>query len=156
MTTLPTRDMDRALSEEFAEVQNQVARADTKASILLGSIGATLAVVGTAGSAVTLPLVGAIAASTGTAVLVAACAMLLSVIRPRLRPDAPGTLAHWATLTPEQFAADLAVDRRTEAIPALARLAVAKYTALQRAVDLTRTGGALLAVAALIAIGGAL
>jgi len=46
-------------------------------------------------------------------------------------------------------ARDLAAD-----IAGLSKLAVAKFTCLRRAVDLTCTGGALLIVAVLIALGG--
>lgn len=155
-TTRRGRDVEVALSEAFAEAQGQIARTDTKASILLGAIGATLAVLGTAGSAVTLPLAGGIAAGGGAGLLVVAAGLLLSVLRPRLLPAAPGTLVHWATLSPSEFREDVAVDHRCEAVPALSRIAVAKYRALQRAVDFARAGGALLVVAALIAIGGAL
>ncbi|WP_326598083.1 Pycsar system effector family protein [Streptomyces sp. NBC_01803] len=156
MSAAPTRDVDAALSEALAEVQSQIARTDTKASVLLAAIGATLAVVGTVGSAVTLPVAGAIAAGSGAALLVAAAAVLLAVIRPQLRTNAPGTLPHWALLTPEEFRTEVACDRRAEAVPALARIAVNKYQRLQRAVDLTRAAGILLALAALIAVGGAL
>ncbi|WP_220729504.1 Pycsar system effector family protein [Streptomyces radicis] len=151
-----TRDVDAALGEAFGEVQGQIARTDTKASILLAVIGASLAVLGSAGSAVTLPLVGGIAAGLGTALLVAAAGLLLAVIRPRLLPAAPGTLTHWATLDAEAFRAEVVVDHRAAAVPALARMAVAKYRALQRAIDCIRAGGALLAIAALTAVGGAL
>ncbi|WP_264925190.1 Pycsar system effector family protein, partial [Streptomyces sp. A012304] len=57
-------------------------------------------------------------------------------------------------LTPQQIVAaaearDLAAD-----IAGLSRLAVAKFTCLRRAVDLTCVGGALLILSALIALGG--
>jgi hypothetical protein len=155
-TTLPTRDVDAAVSEAKADADGHIARTDTKASILLGAIGATLAVLGTAGTSVTLPLAGGITAGFGAAVLMAAAGLLLSIIRPRLKPVAPGTLVHRATLTADQFREELTVDRRAEAAVTLSRLAVAKYERLQRAVDLTGVGGVLVVLAALIAIGGAL
>ncbi|ARQ69978.1 Pycsar system effector family protein [Streptomyces marincola] len=149
-------DTEAALSAAFAEVQGQIARTDTKASILLATIGATVAVLGTAGAAVTLPVAGGIAAGAGAALLMAAAALLLAVIRPRLLPAAPGTLAHWATLTPSELRDDLAVDRRDAAVCALSRIAVAKYRALQRAIDLIRAAGVLLALATLLTLGAAL
>ncbi|MFI2661078.1 Pycsar system effector family protein, partial [Streptomyces rimosus] len=62
----------------------------------------------------------------------------------------------WATLTPQQLVAttetrDLAAD-----IVGLARIAVAKFVLLRRAVDLVLAAGAFLLVAALIVLGGAL
>ncbi|WP_425329843.1 hypothetical protein [Streptomyces alfalfae] len=49
-----------------------------------------------------------------------------------------------------------AEDCRAQHIAELSRIAVTKFTGLKRAVDLTRAGGALLVVAALIAVGGGL
>ncbi|WP_049568244.1 Pycsar system effector family protein [Streptomyces sp. SBT349] len=156
MSTLPTRDPDVALGEAYAEIQAQIARTDTKASILLAAIGAGLAVLGATGTAVTLPLVGGIAAGLSAAALAGAAGLLLAVIRPRLLHSGPGTLLRWASCTPEEFRADIATDHRAQVGPALARLAVAKYRRLQRAIDCIRAAGALLAVAALTALGGVL
>ncbi|CAM5412752.1 hypothetical protein SHIRM173S_10605 [Streptomyces hirsutus] len=60
----------------------------------------------------------------------------------------------WATLTAEEINAAVGGDLAAD-IPDLARLAVAKFTCLRRAVDLTLTGGALLLLAALLSLGGA-
>lgn len=146
---------DANLSEALAEVQAQIARTDTKASILLAFLAGALAGVGTAGSAVPLSVAGLIVGGVGAAGLVVAAALLLSVIRPRLKPSCPGTLPHWASLTPDQLQASVATDRRSQAVVALAGIAVAKHRALQRAVDVIRIAGLLLTLSALITMGSA-
>jgi pycsar effector protein len=153
--SLPTRDRSMALSEHLAEVQGQIARTDTKTANLTTFIGLLLTGVTVAGGAVSLPLTARIVGGAGVAVLMAAGALLLRVARPRLKPRSEGTFPHWATLSAEQLLTELGTDRRAQAVVALSRLAVAKYERVQRAVDLTLAAGALLALAALITIGGA-
>jgi hypothetical protein len=87
------------------------------------------------------------------ALLVAAAGLLLRSTRPNLSGRHGFPL--WATLTAEEItttvhSGDLAAD-----IAGLSRLAVAKFTCLRRAVDLTCAGGALLILAALLTAGGA-
>ncbi|MEE1929841.1 Pycsar system effector family protein [Streptomyces sp. TRM 70351] len=144
--TNPTPDRtDAALTEARADVKAEITRTDTKASLLIAFNGAVLAGLGTA-----LPRL-----SLGAPALIAGAAVLLGVIRPRLGA-CPGTFPHWATLTTETLRADMAHDRRPEAVVALSRVALAKYTGLRRAVDITRAAGVLLVVAAVLAvIGGA-
>ncbi|GAA2053268.1 DUF5706 domain-containing protein [Streptomyces cheonanensis] len=158
MTTTPelTPAADTALNGALSEVQNQIARTDSKASVLMAVVTGSLAAIGAAGSSVTLPLVGAIAAGTGAAALVVAAALLLSVIRPRLGGNDRASFPYWSRLSPDEVREELAEDRRQHAIAALSRIAVAKHKTLQRAVDAIRTGGALLVIAALALIGGAL
>jgi hypothetical protein len=89
----------------------------------------------------------------GMVLLVAAAALLLRSVRPNLRGRHGFPL--WATLTPEELTvaldgSDLAAD-----IAGLSRLAVAKFTGLRRAVDLTQVGGGLLVLALLLSAGGA-
>ncbi|MCZ9345236.1 DUF5706 domain-containing protein, partial [Streptomyces sp. TRM76130] len=82
-----------------------------------------------------------------------AAGLLLRSVRPNLSGRHGFPL--WATLTAEEITA--AVDRDMAAdIAGLSRLAVAKFTCLRRAVDLTAAGGALLIFAVLITAGGAL
>ncbi len=83
--------------------------------------------------------------------LVVAAGLLLRSVRPNLRGRHGFPL--WATLTPGEIPApsvDLAAD-----IAGLARLAVAKFTCLRRAIDLTYAACALLILAALLTLGGA-
>ncbi|UCM89190.1 Pycsar system effector family protein [Streptomyces marincola] len=155
MSGLPERDVNAALDGAFAEVQAQIARTDSKASILLAFCGAVLAGVLAGGKALVAFWPAAVAGGLGAAVLAGGAGVLLSVVRPRLT-SARGSLPHWAGLTPRELREAMAVDHRHEAVVTLARLAMAKHKRLQRAVDLIRAAGVLLVLAALLAIGGAL
>jgi hypothetical protein len=133
-------------------VKAEIARTDNKTALLLAFVGAVLAGAWSVGKDVSLPLPAAIVGGAGMAVLVAAAGLLLRSVRPNLRGRHGFPL--WATLTPDEIndavSRDLAAD-----IAGLSRLAVAKFTCLRRAVDLTYAGGALFILAALLTIGGA-
>ncbi|MFD5456213.1 Pycsar system effector family protein [Streptomyces olivaceus] len=142
----------RDLPSALAEVKAEITRTDSKASLLLAFIGAVLAGVWSAGH--DLPLTATVLAPglTGIALLLAAAALLLSTVRPNLKGRHGFPL--WATLTPEQIREAVATDLAAD-IAGLSRLAVTKFTALRRAIDLTRLGGVLLIAAAVLALGGA-
>ncbi|MFJ9040431.1 Pycsar system effector family protein [Streptomyces sp. NPDC102406] len=142
----------RDLPAAHAEVKAEITRTDSKASLLLAFIGAVLAGVWSASQ--NLPLTAAVLVPglAGIAVLLGAAALLLSSVRPNLSGRHGFPL--WATLTPEQIREAVATDIATD-IAGLSRIAVTKFTALRRAIDLTRIGGALLIVAAVFAFGGA-
>ncbi|MFV2117057.1 Pycsar system effector family protein [Streptomyces sp. Act-28] len=141
------------LDAAHAEVKAELARTDTKASLLLAFTGAALAGVGTIAGAVRLPVAAAVVGGAGVVVLLAVVGLLLRAVRPNLSGGAGFPL--WATLTPEQIRTHLAQDERAEDIAGLARIAVSKFARLQRAIDLTYAAGLLLVVAALITLGGA-
>ncbi|MEU1569444.1 Pycsar system effector family protein, partial [Streptomyces mirabilis] len=88
----------------------------------------------------------------GEAQDVSAAGLLLRSVRPNLRGQHGFPL--WATLTAEEISATLTDDQAAD-IAGLSRIAVAKFTGLRRAVDLTCAGGALLILAALLTLGGA-
>ncbi|MFF8591981.1 Pycsar system effector family protein [Streptomyces sp. NPDC015220] len=141
----------RDLVAAHAEVKAEIARTDSKTALLLAFVGAVLA--GTWSVARDLPLTVPATAvgGAGMAVLVGAAGLLLRSVRPNLGGRHGFPL--WATLTPDQImnavAGDLAAD-----VAGLSRLAVAKFTCLRSAVDLTMTGGALLILAVLLSVGG--
>ena len=140
------------LSAAHAEVKAEIARTDNKTALLLAFVGAVLAGAWTIASSLPLTPPAVVVGALGMGLLVGAAGLLLRSTRPNLSGRHGFPL--WATLTPEQIAdavsGDLAAD-----IAGLSRLAVAKYTGLRRAVDLTLTGGALLVLALLVAVGGA-
>ncbi|WP_281155671.1 Pycsar system effector family protein [Streptomyces sp. HYC2] len=147
-------DTGRNLTAAHAEVKAEIARTDSKTGLLLAFVGAVLAGAWTVARDLPLTLSAAIVGGGGLAVLVAAAGMLLRSVRPNLGGRHGFPL--WATLTPDEITTtvnggDLAAD-----VAGLSRLAVAKFTCLRRAVDLTYTGGALLILAALFTAGGAL
>ncbi|MGI5348809.1 Pycsar system effector family protein [Streptomyces sp. CA-250714] len=144
---------ERTLAAAHAEVKAEIARTDNKTALLLAFIGAVLAGTWTAARDLPVNLPAALTGALGMALLVAAAGMLLGSVRPNLSGRHGFPL--WATLEPqgirEALSGDLAAD-----IAGLSRLAVAKFTGLRRAIDLTYAGGGLLVLAALLMAGGAL
>lgn len=140
------------LVAQHAEVKAEIARTDTKTALLLAFVGAVLAGAWTVARDLPLNLTAYVVGELGLAFLIVAAGLLLRSVRPNLNGGHGFPL--WATLTPQQITAaaeapDLAAD-----IVGLSRLAVAKFTCLRRAVDLTCAGGLLLILAVLIALGG--
>lgn len=144
--------IESKLTAAHAEVKAEIARTDTKTSLLLAFVGALLAGTWTVAkdAPLTTPAYGV--GGLGTAFLLAAAALLLRSVRPNL--GGRHSFPLWATLTAEEISATLATDLSAD-IAGLSRIAVAKFTGLKRAVDLTCAGGALLILAALLAVGGA-
>ncbi|MER5223090.1 Pycsar system effector family protein [Streptomyces flaveus] len=143
---------EERLTAAHAEVKAEIARTDTKTGLLLAFVGAVLAGTWTVAKDVPLTVPACVAGSLGMGLLVAAAGLLLRSVRPNLRGRHGFPL--WATLTAEEISATLSEDRSAD-IAGLSRIAVAKFTGLRRAVDLTCAGGALLILAALLALGGA-
>ncbi|MFE9395713.1 Pycsar system effector family protein [Streptomyces flavidovirens] len=155
--TTPADDrLNVNLTAAHSEVKAEIIRTDTKASLLLAFDGAILAAVWTAATSLHLPVTALVATAIGAALVVAAAALLLAVVRPRLGGANPVGFPRWATLTEDEIRADLRSDDRAQHIRNLSRIAVAKFTRLQTAVDLTRAAGAVFTLAALIALGGVL
>jgi hypothetical protein len=142
----------RSLTAAHAEVKAEITRTDTKTGLLLAFVGAVLAGAWTVARDLPMNLPAYLAGGAGIALLVAAAGLLLRSTRPNLRGRHGFPL--WATLTAEEIADAVATDLAAD-IAGLSRLAVAKFTTLRRAVDLTLAGGALLLVAALLTLGGA-
>ncbi|MCQ9134309.1 Pycsar system effector family protein [Streptomyces hilarionis] len=141
------------LTAAHAEVKAEIARTDAKTALLLAFVGAVLAGAWTIARDLPLNVPAAVAGGVGMALLVGAAGLLLRSVRPNLRGRHGFPL--WATLTAEEITAtvdggDLAAD-----VAGLSRLAVAKFTSLRRAVDLTCAGGALLVAALLLTLAGA-
>ncbi|MEV5438715.1 Pycsar system effector family protein [Streptomyces sp. NPDC052682] len=143
---------DPKLTAAHAEVKAEIARTDTKTALLLAFVGAVLAGAWTAARDLPMNLPAYAAGGLGMALLVAAAGLLLRSTRPNLRGRHGFPL--WATLTPEQISEAVAGDLAAD-IAGLSRLAVAKFTCLRRAVDLTLVGGGLLVLAVVLALGGA-
>ncbi|MFE1323682.1 Pycsar system effector family protein [Streptomyces sp. NPDC058741] len=139
------------LAAAHAEVKAEIARTDTKTGLLLAFVGAVLAGAWTVARDLPLTPLACLVGGAGMVLLVAAAGVLLRSTRPNLSGRHGFPL--WATLTAEEITTavqrDLAAD-----IAGLSRLAVAKFTSLRRAVDLTLTGGAMLVLAALLTLGG--
>ncbi|WP_226483976.1 Pycsar system effector family protein [Streptomyces parvulus] len=143
---------DRNLSAAHAEVKAEITRTDTKTALLLAFVGAILAGAWTIARDVPLTAPAIVTGGAGLALLVGAAGLLLRSVRPNLGGQHGFPL--WATLTAHEIGAAVASDLAAD-IAGLSRIAVAKFTCLRRAVDLTMTGGALLIAAALLTAGGA-
>lgn len=146
------------LSQAHAEVKAEIARCDSKASLLIAFNGVALngvalASVWTAASTVDLPAPAAVLAAMTGLLLGAGIALLLLAVRPNLRGG--HGFPRWAQLAPDQIRTEVVVDVAAD-IAGLSRLAVAKMRRLQLAVDLTLSALALLLTAALITAGSAL
>ncbi|WP_203181501.1 Pycsar system effector family protein [Streptomyces pratensis] len=142
----------QALTAAHAEVKAEIARTDTKTGLLLAFVGALLAGAWTVAKDAPLNLPAILVGGLGMGLLVAAAGLLLRSVRPNLNGRHGFVL--WATLTAEELPTTLSGDLSV-AVAGLSRLAVTKFTGLRRAVDLTCAGGALLALAALLTLGGA-
>ncbi|TXS35579.1 Pycsar system effector family protein [Streptomyces sp. t39] len=138
---------DRNLTEAAMTVAGEVARTDAKASLLLAFAGAVLAGLVSAARR-DWPLPAQLAGSGAGLTLAAAAVLLLLVVRPRLRGDDRSSFPYWARLDDDEIRAGLSTDTRAARIRVLSRIALRKYTLLRRAVDLTLTALALLALAA--------
>ncbi|KPC61259.1 Pycsar system effector family protein [Streptomyces chattanoogensis] len=145
---------DTALTAAHAEVKAELARTDTKASLLLAFIGAMMAGAWTVATSVHLPVASVAFGAVGVAVLLAAAALLLLTVRPHLGGGRPAGFPKWATLTPAEMREALGEDDRPVHIVNLSRIAVRKFVRLRRAIDLTCTAGGLLVIAAVAAWGG--
>ncbi|WP_240139934.1 Pycsar system effector family protein [Streptomyces sp. MUM 178J] len=143
---------DRNLLAAHAEVKAEITRTDSKTALLLAFVGAVLAGAWTVARDLPLNRPAIVAGGAGLVLLVAAAGLLLRSVRPNLCGRRGFPL--WATLTAEEISAAVACDLAAD-VTGLSRLAVAKFTCLRRAVDLIRTGGALLILAALLTAGGA-
>ncbi|MGW9396139.1 Pycsar system effector family protein [Streptomyces sp. NPDC055642] len=146
---------EKNLSAAHAEVRAEIARTDAKTALLLAFVGAVLAGSWTVARDLPLNLPAYLTGGAGLVLLIGAAGLLLRSVRPNLghRRERFG-FPLWATLTPEEIPAAVGGDRAAD-IAGLSRLAVAKFTCLRRAVDLTQAGGTLLILAALLTLGGA-
>ncbi|MEU2606849.1 Pycsar system effector family protein [Streptomyces albus] len=145
-----------ALTDAKSEVKSEIARTDSKASLLLAFNGVALAGVWSVGAQSWVPTAARIVGSVALLTLLASVTLLLLVVRPRISATAVRAgFPHWATLTAEELTAEVRAERTAEHVVALSGIVVAKMRGLQLAVTLTLATGGPLAVAAVITLGGA-
>lgn len=143
-TAVPT---DKNLDAACASVAGEISRTDGKASLLLAFNGAVLAALASVADK-DLPLATKVSGALAALALGAAAALLLLVVRPRLRGDDQGSFPHWARLNEDEIRVCMHGDPRPAQIRVLSTLAVRKFAQLQRAVDLSLAALLLLALAA--------
>ncbi|MCP8706277.1 Pycsar system effector family protein [Streptomyces lusitanus] len=146
-STAPPSAMDKNLNTACASVASEIGRTDGKASLLLAFNGAVLAGLASVADK-DLPPATKVFGSLAVLALGAAAVLLLLVVRPRLRGDDKASFPYWARLDEDEIRACMDGDTRAARIRVLSVLAVAKFTQLRRAVDLSLAALALLALAA--------
>lgn len=124
------------VDDALAAVRAEVARTDTKASLLLALTETLLAGVA-AGADIALPTPARLAGSVAGLLLVAAVLRLLLVVRPCLPKDGGdrASFPYWSRCTTSQLAASLEEDRRLHQIAVLSGIAMRKHRGVRRAVD---------------------
>lgn len=145
--------INERLTTAHAEVKAEIFRTDTKTGLLLAFVGALLAGVWQVVTTIPMHPAAWIIGGCGVGLQVAAAGVLMTAVRPNLR----GThgFPRWSQLDADGLVAELADYDAAADIVNLSRIAMRKFEALQRAIDLTRAGGVLLLTAGLVAAGGA-
>ncbi len=140
-------DTEKNLDSACASVVAEIARTDSKASLLLAFSGAVLA--GLASAADTqLPLATKIFGTLAVLTLGAAAVLLLLVVRPRLGGSDQASFPYWAQLDDDEIRASMTGDTRAARIRVLSGIALRKYTRLRYAVDTILVALVLLTAAA--------
>jgi Pycsar effector protein len=146
LTSPPAALAERNLDAACASVAGEIGRTDGKASLLLAFNGVVLAgLASLADKPLPTParILGALAAiAFGTA-----CVLLLLVVRPRLGGSDRASFPHWARLGEDGIRACMDRDSRAAQVRVLSILAVGKFRRLQRAIDVSLAGLALVALA---------
>ncbi|MFJ5212768.1 Pycsar system effector family protein [Streptomyces nigra] len=145
--TTPSPAIDKNLDSACASAVHEIARTDSKASLLLAFDGAVLAGL----ASVAEPGLPTVTKTFGALAIIAlgvSAVLLLLVVRPRLRGDDKASFPHWARLNDDDIRAGMHDDARPAQIRVLSCLAVRKFTQLRRAVDMSLAALVLLALAA--------
>ncbi|MFG2600721.1 Pycsar system effector family protein [Streptomyces sp. NPDC048462] len=151
MTTAPlTNTGDRNRDAACAAVTGEIARTDSKASLLLAFTGAVLAGLASIADK-DLPVFTKVVGGLAVLALAAAAVLLLLVVRPCLTVGtaAPGTFPQWARLGENELEVAMEQDHRLARIKALSTLAARKFQRLALAVDVILAALALLTTAAI-------
>ncbi|MFJ4569021.1 Pycsar system effector family protein [Streptomyces caelestis] len=145
MTTTAT-DTDKNLDDACVSVAHEISRTDGKSSLLLAFNGAVLAGLASVADK-DLPLPTKVFGTAAVLALGAAAVLLLLVVRPRLSGADRASFPYWAQLDEDAIRDCMQGDSRAARIRVLSILAVAKFTQLRRAIDLSLIALALLALA---------
>ncbi|MER8116289.1 Pycsar system effector family protein [Streptomyces sp. NPDC094031] len=146
------RSEDEQLAQAHAEVMAEIARTDGKASALLTALGIPLAVLVAVLPGKELPAAGTILAGVAVAGVVAAMLATLRVLQPHLGNATHGSFLHWATCTPDEVLADLAVDRRKGQLVVRSQIARRKFAMLRTAIHITAASVVVLALALVVGL----
>lgn len=134
--------------DHVKDLTAQIARCDSKASLLLALIGTSLAGILAAASNTRPPAPAVVVGVLGAGLLLTATLLLLAVVRPNL--NGPGW-PRWPEMTDNELHSALTAEARLDEARSLARLARRKFRFVQAAVDCTRAGIGVLTVAGVLA-----
>lgn len=152
---------EAAVDREFADVREEIRNANFLGATILGAsitgTGIAVPLLADRARAVVThqPVVVVGLAGAGVLAIVAALWQLLNAVLPRLNEKASDRRANFITFAhtdPARVPALIAASSRAGEIPALSRIAKAKYRALGRAGRLLKAAVVLLAAAAFLAI----
>jgi hypothetical protein len=145
-TTQPTPD---DINREIDSLRSELARSDSKASLLLALTGGSLVAIISTASNAHLPLPAISAGIAAALALFTATVTLLLVALPRL--SGPGWPT-WPGLTLPDLADRVASGRQIAEVQALATIALKKFTYIQVAVVSALAGLGLLVLAGILTI----
>ncbi|MFC7309329.1 Pycsar system effector family protein [Streptomyces monticola] len=146
----PQSERDQArIAATVASLQGDLARTETKASLLLALTGAALVVLVTTATAadVALPVAAAVAGWLGAFALLAATVVLLLAIRPHLGGSG---WTSWPRLADDELRQRLSTGYQVEHLRFMAALAARKFQLIRVAVDCVIAGIALLTLASVL------
>lgn len=140
------------LNDALRTLTSELARADTKASIVLATTGVGLGFVATQSpnhQGVTVLAVGAV----GAMCLVIAIVVLLLTVRPvHIDTVTAEGWSRWAALEPETLRDHMRADLRAERVSFLSRTVVIKFRRLRLAIHLILAGVILLIAATVLSL----
>ena len=140
------------LNDALRTLTSELARAETKASIVLVMTGVGLGFVATQGSrhqGATVLVVGA----AGAMCLVIVIVVLLVTVRPvRIGTVTAEGWSRWATLEPDMLRDHMRADLRAERVSFLSRSVVIKFRRLRLGINLILAGVSLLFAAAVLSL----
>lgn len=145
----PDRTHDR-IAATVAALQADLARSESKASLLLALAGAALVALGTMApdlhpAAPTAP--AAVTGALGTAALLATTVILLLAVRPHVGGN---DWTSWTALSDDQLSERLASGYQVDQVRFMAELATRKFRLIRAAVDCLFAGIGLLTLAAVL------
>lgn len=141
----PQEKVDTTMST----LRSELARSDSKASLLLALTGGSLAAILSAAADATFPAAVMVVGSMAAVALLCATVILLLAVRPRLGGAGWPT---WHQLPLTALAEEVSQGQRVAEVQVLARTARTKFRRIRIAVDCALAGIALLTLAGILAI----
>lgn len=135
------------LAGMMTALQNDLARSESKASLLLALTGAALVAIGSTASNLHVTVPALVPGLLGAACLAVATVLLLLAVRPNLGGSGWPT---WHRLTGDQLLERLAAGYQMDQVRFLATLATRKFRLIRVAIDCVLAGLGLLALSAIL------